>query len=118
MQRITVQGPLPAPHLLRQYEEIHPGFTNRLLTAVEEQGKHRRAMDQPTLDANLRLARFGQIIGGTVCLAALGCGTYLVSIGNNPVGIALMFSAVATVVAPFMFRFKRRTPRPNGETES
>lgn len=115
MQQVTIESPLPPPHLLRQYEEIHPGFTNRLLTQVEEEGKHRREMDAPTLKANFDLARTGQIIAGVVCVSAIAAGTYLVAIGNTPVGVAIMFGAIASVVAPF-FGFRRRkaamTPAP------
>lgn len=114
MQQVTIAGPLPHPDLLRQYEQIHPGFTDRLLTAIEKQGEHRRSMDRPTLDANYRLARAGQIIAGIVCLAALGSGTFLVAIGNTPVGVAIMFGAIASVVVPFLGLRRPKPPKDEG----
>jgi uncharacterized membrane protein len=114
VQRITIQGPLPAPPVLRQYEEIYPGFTNRLLTIVEEEGKHRRSMDQPTLDANYKLARAGQIVAGVVCMTALVSGTVLVYVGNTPVGVAVMFGAIASVVGPFLALRRPKAPQNEG----
>jgi len=110
MQQVTMQGPLPPPPMLRQYEQIYPGFTERWLSAIEEQGRHRRSMDEPTLQLNFRLMRSGQIIGGVVCLAALGCGTYLVTLGNSPIGVTLMFAAIAPMVVPFLRRLTKGGP--------
>ncbi|MGH7200157.1 MAG: DUF2335 domain-containing protein [Planctomycetaceae bacterium] len=35
-------GPLPHPAVLQQYEEIQPGFADRILRMAEQQGQHRQ----------------------------------------------------------------------------
>ena len=47
-------GPVPPPDLLRQYEEISPGFADRLIQMAEAQQNHRHQLEQQHLDGYIR----------------------------------------------------------------
>jgi uncharacterized membrane protein len=40
-----ISGPLPSPDLLRQYEELSPGTTDRLIRIAEQEAEHRRKVE-------------------------------------------------------------------------
>ncbi len=111
-QRATmIVGPLPAPELLAQYEQAHPGLAERLIRAFEEESAHRRAGDrsereqaEKLVDSRIALARRGQLYGLFVVLAGFvvavllgyqGHGVSAAVVGSlNLAGLAGLFISV------------------------
>lgn len=55
MRKEEFRGPLPPPFILKQYDEIHPGFAEEIMQmAVNEQG-HRHRMDSLIVESETAL---------------------------------------------------------------
>lgn len=96
------QGPLPQPGELERYEAIAPGAANRILAMAESQQKHRQALENLTVQANLsaqqrqlslaerqtqavtRSDLLGQIAGFLVGLACVSGSVYLAAWADEP----------------------------------
>jgi hypothetical protein len=77
-------GERPVPDVLREYEEVAPGYADRLLAEMERNGEHRRKMDRDALTAQKTFAkdradyaRRGQVCATTVGLGALTAAAVL-----------------------------------------
>lgn len=85
----SFSGPLPPPDILKGYEDVCPGAAQRMLAMVEQQGEHRRRMEEKALDASIaemRLgfseARFGQICAVVVAIGFIFGGVYIAMMGH------------------------------------
>jgi len=83
-------GPLPPPEVLRQYEAVSPGLAMRIVEMAEQEGAHRREMENRSLQGefeamrrDFREARWGQIFAFVIALAFMVAGSY-VSIKGQP----------------------------------
>jgi uncharacterized membrane protein len=88
------QGPLPAPDVFRQYEEIHPGTAERIVQMAEREQ-----------DARHRFRTRGQIFGlvSVVVLAGAGVAIAIFSAGTagQVVGGIVAASGMAEVIYAF-----------------
>jgi uncharacterized membrane protein len=50
------QGPIPPPQLLKQYDEISPGFADRIIRMAESETAHRQQAENKALDADIKFA--------------------------------------------------------------
>nr|DAR22085.1 MAG TPA: putative membrane protein [Caudoviricetes sp.] len=39
-------GPIPPPEILSGYEQIHPGFADRIISMAEKQSAHRQGLEK------------------------------------------------------------------------
>lgn len=49
----TFEGPIPPPALLREYNQILPGAAERIIAMAENEGRHRQALENKAVDANI-----------------------------------------------------------------
>lgn len=73
-------GPLPPPGALQQFDAIIPDGANRIMTMIEEEQKHRIALESTGLNAMASDTRRGHWLGGVISVVAIvGCvvSTYL-----------------------------------------
>jgi len=119
VQQLQVRSsPYPAPDELRQYEELLPGFTERILALTERESAHRIQDEQSQTHAIIALAKRGQTYAFIVVLALIGVGGAGILSGHSVVGLAGIIAAAATVVtafvAPNLFdRIRKRTSKSN-----
>jgi uncharacterized membrane protein len=114
------QAPYPTPQELREYEEIHPGFTDRILTLTERETEHRIQQERLQDDATIGLAKQGQICAFIVVMALVLGGTAAILTDHSIVGFAGLVLAAATLagafVAPNLFGDRSdRQQRPGEE---
>ena len=83
-QEVTVQreehllsGPLPAPDVLRGYDDILPGAAERIIRMAEKEQADIHEAGLLALRETAAGNRRGQVIGGIVALAALGTAAFL-----------------------------------------
>jgi uncharacterized membrane protein len=95
-------GPLPPPEILAKYNDAIPNGAERILAMAENQSKHRQSLEKQVIEANCRAQRNGTILGFLICLAAIGSGTYLISIGRNAQGLVPIIGALGGLVAAFI----------------
>lgn len=106
---VQFSGPLPPPALLKQYEEICPGYAERLITAFEAESAHRREMERKVLEAHVSRdnkqfaeARCGQICALIITLAAIGAGVYTALAGYEIAGSVIGVGGISGIVATFI----------------
>jgi uncharacterized membrane protein len=95
-------SPYPAPDELRQYEEILPGFTDRILSLTERESDHRIQDERLQTRATIDLAKRGQKYAFIVVLALIAVGGVGIATGHSMVGLAGVIAAAATVVTAFV----------------
>jgi uncharacterized membrane protein len=119
-------SPYPTPQELREYEEIHPGFTDRMLALTERETSHRIEDESLQTRATIELAKRGQVLAFVVVMTLGGGGIASILTGHSITGLAGLVVAAATLVgafvAPNVFarRLARRevTPAPEAGTAS
>jgi len=118
--RAQFSGPIPPPSILEAYEKLAAGSADRLIRMAEEEAVHRRSLESQALDSDIqdreagrKEARFGQVCGLAIGLAAIGCGTYAAVNGAPWFGGFLGTGGVGTLVAIFVWG--RRHPRLEGD---
>lgn len=81
-------GPLPPPHVIADYEAVVPGMAEKIVTAFEEQGRHRRTLEDLSIREQWRLARRGQVFAFTLGLVALGFAGTAILFGREVSSLA------------------------------
>lgn len=140
-QSVTVHVQLPPPALLAEYERVQAGTMDLFIRWSEEEQAHRRRQDELALTANIEAQRrqlsvaesqleankaiatyqaetvrssdrSGQILGWSLCAAAMGLAVYLSLQGHEAVAAVLAALLTAAVIQSFrtLTRQEARTP--------
>jgi uncharacterized membrane protein len=102
-------APLPPPEWYEGYDAVVPGAGHRILTMVEDEGKHRRYMDRSY--ARYRLLGLNYAFLAT--MAIVGSGVFLIHENKKAYGFALILANVVGLIGLFIAREVRRNG--NGE---
>ncbi len=95
-------GPLPPPAILRQYDEIQPGFAERLLRLTEDEANHRRQVTARAQRYELFETTLGQVFGLLVALAALGATVWLGILGLEVAASIVGGTTIVGLVGAFI----------------
>jgi len=106
-------GLLPHPEMLRQYEELLPGATERFLNFVEKEQVNRNALEQRDLDLQKlaidnghRDRQTGMWVAAGLAVTFGGAGIACAFHGQQAIGLALVVTTIGVVVNGFL-----RTPK-------
>jgi len=102
---------MPPPEALRQFEEIHPGLADRIMTMAENQATHRQRKEMvESKDDHGRIV-LGQVLGFALLLGAIGAGTFLALNGQPVVGGIFGSTGIASAVLAYIkYPVRRREP--------
>lgn len=95
-------GPLPPPAILRQYDEIQPGFAERLLRLTEDEASHRREVTARAQRYEVFETTLGQVFGLLVALAALGTTVWLGVLGLEAAASIVGGTTIVGLVGAFI----------------
>jgi uncharacterized membrane protein len=84
---------LPPPEVLESYERLIPGSAARLMSQVERQGDHRRALETTAVKAGHRNQLVGTCTGGVVCAGVIVVAA-LASVNGQALAAVLMVGLV------------------------
>ena len=101
-------GPLPPPDLLRQYDEIVPGFAQTIVGQFVEQGNHRRAMEKAVILSDVARANWGLGLGFILALIGVVGSLFLINSGKAAVGLTAFIVSLAPLVVAFLESSRRR----------
>jgi uncharacterized membrane protein len=104
-------APLPPPEWYEGYEQVVPGAGHRILTMVEEEGKHRRFMDRSFVQYRL----LGLIFAFLVTMSVVGSGGFLIHENRKIQGFVLILVNVVALAGLFIARELRRNGNGNGD---
>lgn len=110
----SFSGPIPAPETLGRYDEIMPGLADRIVKMAEQQGAHRRQLEQQSVEAQIAdaradrsEARIGQICALLIGLVATLAGSYTAWQGAEWPGGIIGGGGVIGLVSVFILGRKR-----------
>lgn len=98
----TFSGPLPPPDVLARYDQIKPGFAERIVAMAERQSAHRQELETKVLRYAAIEGRIGQIFALVIAVFALGTAAYLGVNGATAVGSVIGGTTVVGLVAAFV----------------
>lgn len=94
MQLQSFAGPIPPPDLLGHYEQVAQGSANRILTQFEEQGRHRRKIENRVVWSNVFSSIVGQVMAFVLFAGAIGGGVFLLYHDKRVEGLGAIITAV------------------------
>lgn len=109
------RGPIPDADELVRYRLAHPDAPDIILSEFQNQGAHRRMMEQAAqerehrnVDAAIASERIGVASALLIALVGFGCATYLVTAGHGVEGTVIFGLDVGALVSAFILG----RPRP------
>lgn len=94
MQEMTYSAPIPPPSIMKGYEEVLPGSAGRIMTQFEEQGRHRRKIENRVVWSNVVQSTLGQVLAFVLFMTMVVGGGYLAYQGKQVAGLGAIASAV------------------------
>jgi uncharacterized membrane protein len=108
-QVFATSGPLPAPEMLAGFEQVKPGFAERIVSMAEAEATHRRSMETVAIQAQIEdrrahraEARIGQCFALVVALGFIGAGAYAIGQGATTTGAIIVGGALVGLVSAFI----------------
>jgi hypothetical protein len=89
--------------LLKAYDELEPGRAAKLLILAEDQARHRMTLETTHLRSDRRRSWAGLGAGFAVAMTALGCGTWLIFLGHDLSGGAVVGVDLLGLVSTFIY---------------
>lgn len=101
-------GPLPAPQVLLQYNQIVPGAADRIIAMAEQQASHRQKLEQIVVKSGTRDSLLGLIFGLIIGLATEAGAVLCILNGHQGGGATLGISGLAGLVGVFVYGSRQR----------
>ena len=99
----SYSGPVPPPHILREYDQIVPGAAARILAQAEAQTQHRIKLEDKVTSSDICRSYWGLGIGAIVSLVPVFGGCILVAYGHDWAGAAIAGTSLASLAAVFVY---------------
>lgn len=99
---------LPHPDILRQYEKILPGSTDRILRMAEKISDHIMAIESGVINSNIKLSFLGWVSATIIVMMFVTLGGALVYLNRNIEGFVSMITPVAAVAGIFIYGKKEQ----------
>ena len=97
------RGPLPPPQLLTRYNEAFPDCAERVVAMAEGQSNHRQQIESKVIESNISNERLGQWLAFLLAVAGMACGTFLLYLGKNASGLAVLLGPLGSIVILFLY---------------
>jgi len=104
VQSITFTGPLPPPEILREYEQIWPGFTGKHFEYIEKQAAHRQAIEREVIKAKIKHEATGQFMAFTLALTTFGVAAFALYLHQLTFGGTIMSVDAVAIIGMFIYR--------------
>ena len=102
IEAASFSSPLPPPSMYGEYDRVHPGSAERILTMAEREQAHRVAMEGIALQASAKDSRLGQYFGFFLALLCIAGGVYLATQGQTIAAIALIVASASGLAGRFL----------------
>lgn len=100
-------GPIPSPEVLAGYENIKPGFADRILSMAERQSSHRQAPEKSQSEAAIRDSRLGVIFAFLIGIGSLLSAVVISIVALNNAGVIvgglLGVTGIGSIVGTFIY---------------
>jgi uncharacterized membrane protein len=110
IQEESYSGPLPHPKILQGFEDVQPGFADRIVAQFEKEGESRRELTRTYIRTTLRMQMMGQVMAFVLFLAILGVAFWLLDHGHTALGTGFAM-ADATAAATVLITGRSRSSK-------
>lgn len=104
------EGPIPPPDVMRQFEDVVPGFPERIMRMTEERASHRIQIEAERVQiekivviGESKRAYLGVASAFILSLLMIAIGAYAIIWGNPWVGVAVIGADIAALAAVFIY---------------
>lgn len=104
----SFSGPLPPPETLAEYDQISPGFANRIITMAEKEQVHRHMQDELRWPVQRKLLSRGQVFAFILSLSIVAGGIWLLLENKQISGFVTLLGAIGVVAGPFIYQMRWR----------
>lgn len=106
-------GPLPHPSVLSEYDRIHPGFAERIMSLAEKESEHRHNLEKQSIEVEMEdhrqqniEIRIGQIFAFSIGVITILAGSYTAINGAQIAGSLIGTAGVAGLASVFIIGHK------------
>lgn len=109
---VSYSGPLPPPHVLRDYEDVLPGLADRIVTMAEKQLDHRMRLEKTVIAGGSKRASQGIYAAVIIEGMFLATSCYLAHLGMTADALKVVGGSAVALVGAFGFgTLSRRSER-------
>lgn len=101
-------SPFPPPELLRGYDEVNSGLSERIVNLIEGQSAHRQRMEVTLTESQIRLASRGQWLAFTLALSGLVVAGYMTQLGHATTAAVIGSLDLVALVSAFLGATRQR----------
>ncbi len=94
-------GPIPAPEILKAYEDLVPGSAKQIIDVFVDQARNRQLIEHKMADASIRLTFQGQWLGFIIALVSIGAFLISALVLHTLLGLVGIFAAIAALAGVF-----------------
>lgn len=103
MQKLEMfSGPIPAPHILKQYDEMDPGAAKQIIDNGVQESTHRRKMENKILEISKRRGRRRDWMAFIIGILSIGAGFFLIWKDHYVVGTIFSGVSLVSLVGTFL----------------
>lgn len=102
LKQESFSGPLPHPRLLKEYDEIQPGFAERIVAMAEREQAHRFACDDKVVGSAVASSKRGQWMGYSIAIIFGAIALTLGLLGHVAVASIIGGLDIVALVAVFV----------------
>jgi uncharacterized membrane protein len=117
------RGPLPPPQILAEFEKVQPGLVSKMIGWTEEQGAHRKALENQKTTGDETRKNRGQWIAAGIAFFGLSLATIQGIWGNSYVASIIAIVSIGGPLAALLLAIgmgytpkKPELPKPQKET--
>jgi uncharacterized membrane protein len=101
------EGPLPPPADLKQYDDVSPGFAERIVQMAEKEQDFRHRDIDRIRSMQRKIIGRGQVFGFILSLTIILGGILLIMSDKPTSGFISILTGIATVAGPFFYGVHR-----------
>lgn len=102
------QGPIPPPAILREYDQVHPGLADRIVSMAENQSRHRQEIEKGVISTRNRNEARGQTYAFILAIAVILGSIWLISSGRSTEGLAAIITEIVALAGVFIYGRKKQ----------
>lgn len=119
--REEFSGPIPHPDIMKKYEDILPGATDRIMAMAERQATHRQELEKKIVMSESRDGMLGVVFAFLLGIGCLVAGTIMVfcvpQSGGAIAGAIVGVTGIGTITSNFIRSAKSNSGTKKKETE-
>lgn len=101
-------SPLPPPEVLERYEQIIPGFGERVMTQWESQTNHRQQLEKTVITGQTKLQTRGQVFAAVIGIGGLIAAAVVGVWGSSAAAVAIASVDIGTLAGVFIYGKNRQ----------